>query len=328
MTRRTLGLLLTLALSLLVAPLAAEASQGGKVSRVAVLHLTSPPPAFEAFRQAMHDLGWVEGQTVVIDYWGADGRGERFDALAAEIVTSKPDVIVTGTSGAAAVTKRATSTIPIVMAVSIDPVGLGVVTSLARPGGNITGQAIFSPELSMKRLELLTEAFPGVSRVALLWNAAAGQAAIVRHLDMSQRAAQALGLHLHPIEVVAAEALEAAFQEARQARAEAVVTIQSALFYALNGRLAELGLQYRLPVVSAETGFAAAGGLMNYGDSIVEAWRRSAAQVHKILKGAQPAELPVEQPTTFELVINLKTAQALGLTIPPTLLFQATEVIR
>jgi putative tryptophan/tyrosine transport system substrate-binding protein len=328
MTRRTLGLLLTLVLSLLVAPLAAEASQGGRVYRVAVLHLTSPPPAFEAFRRAMHDLGWMEGQMFVINYWGADVRGERFDALAAEIVQSKPDVIVTGTSGAAAVTKQATSTIPIVMASSVDPVGLGVVTSLARPGGNITGQAIFSPELSMKRLEILKEAFPAVSRVALFWNAAAGKAAVVRHLDVSQRAAQALGLHLHLIEVLDAEALEAAFQEARQARADAVVTIQSALFYALNGRLAELGLKYRLPMLSAETGFAEAGGLMNYGDSIVEALRRSAAQVHKIFKGAKPADLPVEQSTTFELVINLKTAKALGLTIPPALLFQADEVLQ
>jgi putative tryptophan/tyrosine transport system substrate-binding protein len=318
-----------LVLALLCAPLtAAEAPQAGRVARVAVLHLTSPPPAFEAFRKAMHDLGWMEGQTFGIDYWGADGRGERLDALAAEIVQSRPDVIVTGTSAATAATKRATSTIPIVMAVSVDPVGLGVVTSLARPGGNITGQAIFSPELSMKRLEILKAAFPGVSRVAIFWTAAAGKAAVVRHLDASESAAQALGIHLHPIEILDADALEAAFQEARQARADAVVTIQSALFSALNGRLAELGLQYRLPVVSAETGFAAAGGLMNYGDSIVEAWRRSAAQVHKILKGAQPAELPVEQPTAFELVINLKTAQALGLTIPPTLLFQATDVIR
>jgi putative tryptophan/tyrosine transport system substrate-binding protein len=318
MAYRVIALLVTLTLANLVAPLAAEVSQGGRVYRVAVLHLTSPPPAFEAFRKAMQDLGWMEGQTCVIDYWGADGSAERLDALAAEIVKSRPDVIVTRTSGAAAVTKRATSTIPIVMAVSIDPVGLGVVTSLARPGGNITGQAIFSPELSMKRLEILKEAFPVVSRVALFWNAASGKAAVVRHLDVSQHAAQALGIHLHPTEVLDAEALDAAFQEARQARADAVVTIQSALFYALNGRLAELGLKYRLPVLSAETGFAEAGGLMNYGDSIVEAWRRSAAQVHKILKGAQPADLPVEQPTKFELVINLKTAQALGLTLPPS----------
>jgi len=300
------SIVVILVLGLLCAPLtAAEAQQAGRVYRVAVLHLTSPPPAFEAFRKAMHDLGWMEEKTFGIGYWGADGSDERLDALAAEIVKSRPDVIVTGTSGAAAVTKRATSTIPIVMAVSVDPVGLGVVTSLARPGGNITGQAIFSPELSMKRLELLKAAFPGVSRVALFWNAAAGKAAVVRHLEVSQSAAQALGIHLHPIEVLDAEALEAAFQEARKARSDAVVTIQSALFYALNGRLAELSLKYRLPVLSAETGFAEAGGLMNYGDSIVEAWRRSAAQVHKILKGAKPADLPVEQSTKFELVINL-----------------------
>jgi putative ABC transport system substrate-binding protein len=313
---------------LLAAPLAAEAQQAGRMYRVAVLHLTAPTPSVDAFRKAMHDLGWVEGRTLVIDYRGAEGKGERLDQLAAEIVTSRPEVIVTGTSGAVVAAKRATATIPIVMAVSVDPVGLGVVQSLARPGGNVTGQAILSPELSVKRLELLKEALPSLSRVAIFWNAAAGRPAVERHLQVSQDAAQALGLQLYRVEVLGAEGLDAAFQEARKARAGAVVTIQSALFSVLNGRLAELALKYRVPVLSSETGFAEAGGLMNYGDSIDDAWRRAAIQVDKVLKGAKPAELPVEQPTKFELVINLKTAKALGITVSESILLRADEVIQ
>jgi putative ABC transport system substrate-binding protein len=313
---------------LLAAPLAAGAQQGGRVYRVAVLHLTSPPPpVVDAFRMAIRDLGWIEGQTLHIDYRGADDRGEHFDLLAREIVSSRPDVIVTGTSGAAVAAKRATSTIPIVMAVSVDPVGLGVVASLARPGGNVTGQAILSPELSAKRVELLKEALPGVSRVAIFWNIGAGKPAVLRHLEVSQSAAQRLGIQLHRVEVAGADALDDAFQQARRAQCSAGVTIQSALFNALNQRLAELCIKYRLPLLSSETGFAQAGGLMNYGDSVDDAWRRSAAQVDRILKGARPADLPIEQPTKFELVINLKTAKALGLTIPPSLLLRADQVI-
>jgi len=276
----------------------------------------------------MHDLGWVEGQALLIDYRGAEGKGERLEQLAAEIVKSRPDVIVTGTSGAAVAAKRATATIPIVMAVSVDPVGLGVVQSLARPGGNVTGQAILSPELSVKRLELLKETLPNLSRVAIFWNVAAGKPAVERHLQVSQGAAQALGIQLHPVEVLGAEGLDAAFQAARKARSAAIVTTQSALFSSLNGRLAGLALKYRVPVLSSETGFAEEGGLMNYGDSIDDAWRRSAIQVDKVLRGVKPGDLPVEQPTKFELVINLKTAKALGLTIPPSVLGRADDVIQ
>jgi putative ABC transport system substrate-binding protein len=237
-------------------------------------------------------------------------------------------VIVTGTSGAAVAAKRETSTIPIVRAVSVDSVGLGVVNSLARPGGNVTGQAILSPELSVKRLELLKQALPTVSRVAMFWNAASGRPAVERHLGASQSAARVLGIHLHEVEVRDVGALDAAFQEARTTRSAAVMTIQSALFQALNRRLAELALKYRVPVLSSETGFAEAGGLMNYGDSIDGAWRRSAIQVDRVLKGAKPADLPIEQPTEFELVINLKTAKALGLTVPHSVLVRADRVIQ
>ena len=306
----------------------AGAQQMTRPYRVAVLHLTAPTPSVDAFRYAMRDLGWREGQTFTIDYRGADGNAERLDTLATEIVASRPDVIVTGTSGAAVAAKRETSTIPIVMAVSVDPVGLGVVQSLARPGGNITGQAILSPELSAKRVELLKEALPGASRVAIFWNASAGKPAVERHLQITQNAAHRLSIHLDKIEVPGAEALDAAFKDARAKRAGAAMTTQSALFSALNGRLAELSLKYRLPVLSSETGFAEAGGLMNYGDSIDGAWRRSAVQVDRILRGAKPAELPIEQPTQFELVINLKTAKALGLKIPHSLLARADRLIQ
>jgi putative ABC transport system substrate-binding protein len=314
-------------LAALAAPAVAGAQQPGRLYRVAILHLTPSTPPIAAFRDALRELGWREGQTLTIDFRSADGKAERLEALAGELVKSQPDVIVTGTSGAAVIAKRATSTIPIVMAVSVDPVGLGVVDSLARPGGNITGQAIMSPELSAKRLELLNEAFPRATRVALFWNAAAGRPAVERHLAVSQDAARALGMQLSAIEVADADSLDAAFREAKKARAGAIVTVQSALFQALNSRLAHFARHYRVPVLSAETGFAEAGGLMNYGDSLDRAWRRSASQVDKILKGASPAELPVEQPTKFELVINLKTAKALGLTIPPPLLVRADRII-
>ena len=316
-----------LGVAVLVQALVGHSQDARRIYRVAVLHLTAPTPPFDAFRKTMRELGWLEGQTLVIDYQGADGMAERLDTLAVDIVTTRPDVIVTGTSGAAVAAKRATATIPIVMAVSVDPVGLGVVESLARPGGNITGQAILSPELSVKRLELLQEALPSLSRVAIFWNAAAGKPAVERHLHVSQGAAQSLGISLLPVEVPGANALDAAFREARKARSGGVVTIQSALFHSLNGSLAELALKYRLPVLSSETGFAEAGGLMNYGDNVDGAWRRSAIQVDRVLKGAKPADLPVEQSTTFELIINLKTAKALAVTIPRSVLIRADRIL-
>jgi putative ABC transport system substrate-binding protein len=322
MIRPTLAGILALALA---AP-SAQAQLPGRVVRVAVLHLTAPTPPVDAFRAALRELGWVEGHTLVLDYRSAEGKSERLELLAREIVAAKPDLIVTGTSGAVVAARQATAAIPIVMAVAVDPVGLGVVKSLARPGGNITGQAILSPELSAKRLELLKEALPGISRVGIFWNAAAGAAAAARHVEASERAAAQLGLELRRVEV-RADTLDAAFQAVRKAQCGAVVTIQSALFHELNAQLAEAALRYRMPVLSSESGFAQVGGLMNYGDSIEGAWRRSAAQVDRILKGAKPADLPVEQPTRFELVINLKTAKTLGVTVPQSLLLRADQVI-
>jgi putative tryptophan/tyrosine transport system substrate-binding protein len=325
MTRRRF-LLMSLSGAVAV-PLGAGAQQPGRVYRVAILHLTSPTPPVRAFRSALRELGWVEGQTLAVDFRSAEGQAERLEVLAAELAASQPDVIVTGTSGAAVAAKRATATIPIVMAVSVDPVGLGVVQSLARPGANITGQAILSPELSAKRLELLNEALPRVGRVAIFWNAAAGRPAVERHLAVSQDAARTLGIQLFPVEVAGTEALDTAFRDATRVRAGAIVTVQSALFQSLNGRLARLALNHRVPVLSSESGFAEAGGLMNYGDDLDQAWRRAAVQVDRILKGASPADLPVEQPTKFQLVINLKTARSLGLMIPSALLLRADQII-
>ena len=197
----------------------------------------------------------------------------------------------------------------------------------SRPSARRPRQAILSPELSTKRLELLNEALPRVGRVAIFWNPAAGRPAVERHLAVSQDAARTLGIQLFPVEVAAAEALDTAFRDAARVRAGAIVTVQSALFQSLNGGLARLALKHRVPVLSSESGFAAAGGLMNYGDDIDQAWRRAAVQVDRILKGASPADLPVEQPTKFQLVINLKTARALGLMIPSALLLRADQII-
>ena len=223
------GFLLTSLAGALAAPPVAQAQQTGKVARVTILHLTASMPPVDAFRGALRDLGWREGQTLVIEYRGADGKADRLEELAAEIVKSRPDVIVTGTSGAALAAKKATATIPIVMAVSADPVRLGVVKSLAHPGGNVTGQAILSPELSAKRLELLREVLPRATRIAILWNAAAGRTAVERNLAVSQDAARALGLQLVEVEVVSADGLDAAYQEVGKARCNAIVTIHDRL---------------------------------------------------------------------------------------------------
>jgi putative ABC transport system substrate-binding protein len=304
---------------------AVEAQQGTKLARVAILHPSGRHPPFEAFRAALHNLGWVEGHTVTLDYHVTGESVERVTEVAQEIAQSKPDVIVTGVTLGAITMKRTTSTIPIVMAVSLDPVGQGIVKSLARPGGNITGQAIFAPEFSSKRMELLKEALPTAKRVAVFWSPA--MASAIEYLRQSEAAGRALGLNLDRIEVRHAHELEAAFRQAQRIRADAIVTIQAALFHAAAKMIADLAVKYRLPVLSSESGFAEQGGLINYGDSIVEAWRRAAAQVDKILKGAQPRDIPVEQPTKFELVINVKAARALGLTIPPSLLLRADQVL-
>jgi putative ABC transport system substrate-binding protein len=327
---RAVGCILTLTLSLLTALLAADAQLAGKVPRIGVIMQGAPPgeagDELDVFRQGLRDLGYVEGQTITLEVrWGKE-QPERYPALATDLVQLPVDVIVAAGGSPARAAQKATTTIPIVMLVGTDPVAQGLVASLARPGGNITGLTMMAHELSGKRLGLLTEAVSGLSRVALLMDAGNPNRQV--HLDDHEAAARVLGVQLLPLEVRGPDEFVGAFQMATQGHAQALLMAQGALFLRQRARLAELALASRLPTMSGETGYAEAGGLMHYGPDIPGSFRRVAVYVDKILKGAQPVDLPVEQPTTFELVINLKTAQALGLTIPSGLLFQADRVIR
>jgi ABC-type uncharacterized transport system substrate-binding protein len=316
----TIVLLVTLALGFLVAPLAAEAQPPDKVYRIGYLD-TTPMPAhlWEALLDGLRERGYSEGGNLVFERRFSEGKAERFPELAAELVRLRVDCILVSTTPAALAAKHAIQTIPIVMTTAIDPVGAGLVASLARPGGNLTGLSVLSPELSEKRLELLKEVVPGLTRVAVLWNAANPANASVWH--ETQAAARALGLLLHAQEVRGPQDLEGAFARTAQARPEALINTY-------RQPIAAFVTQQHLASVFSSKEWVVAGGLMSYGPSLPDLLRRAAAYVDKILKGAKPADLPVEQPMKFELVLNLKTAQALGLTIPPTLLFQADEVIR
>jgi putative ABC transport system substrate-binding protein len=329
MTCRTIGLLLTLALSLLVAPLVAVAQPPTHVHRIGALSSQATPgrgPFAEAFLEGMRALGYVEGQHFVLEYRAAAGHYERLPALAAELVQLKPEVIVAQGTPAALAAKDATTTIPLVTAGVADPVGSGLVASLARPGGNITGVSLLAPDLVGKQLELLKAVRPTVSRIAVLWNPTQpAHALMVRAAD---GAAPALDVQLHRVEARGPEAFDHASAAMTRADAGALLVLGDPMFFGHRSRLAELAATSRLPAVSNDRGFMEAGGLLCYGANHPDIYRRAATYVDKILKGAKPADLPVEQPMTFELVINLKTAEALGLTIPPSLLFQATEVIR
>jgi putative tryptophan/tyrosine transport system substrate-binding protein len=321
---------LIFALAIFVAPLATEAQQQGKVFRVGALTpafpISEPYPPLEAFRQGLRDLGYVEGQNLVIEYRYAEGF-ERLPELAAELVRLQVEVIVASGVPAIRAAQHTTRTIPIVMAGTADPVAAGVVASLARPGGNTTGLSFLSAELPGKRLELLKEAVPQSTRVAVLAKAA-GPYESVRWLNLTG-AARALGLHLHVVELHSAEELDSAFAAMTRAGADALIVVaDQALMDGLRGRIVDLAATSRLPAMYDWKMYVDAGGLMSYGPSLSDIFRRAATYVDKILKGAKPADLPVEQPTKFELVINLKAAQALGLTLPPTLLVLADEVIQ
>jgi len=313
-----------------VAPFAADAQRLTTVHRIGWLGGGSPPtgpnPSLEAFRQGLRDLGYVEGQNLVIEYRYAEGKFERFPALAAELVRLPVDVIVTGGVNAARAAQQATRTIPIVLAAGGDPVGLGLVASLARPGGNLTGLSLMGSELEGKRLELLKEAVPTVSRVAVLVNPSNSNT-VLQWKEM-EGAAQSLGMQLHALEVRSADELERAFATATREGAGALMVFRDFLTGTLRAQIIHLAAKGRLPVMSEEREFVDAGGLMSYSPSLADLNRRAAGYVDKILKGTKPADLPVEQPIKFELVINLKTAEALGLTIPPVVLFQADEVIK
>ena len=330
----TVGLVATLALVLLLVPLASDAQQATKVPQVGRLlsvgsPTAGPDPSFAAFRQGLRELGYVEGQNVVIADRYAEGSQERLRDLAAELARLPVDVMVAEGAAAIRAAQHATRTIPIVMAAAgDDPVRQGFVASLAHPGGNITGLSFLGEELPGKRLELLKETVPQSTRMAVLVNPA--YPAYETTMHNLTGAARALGLHLHVVEVHRADELDTAFAALTQAGADAVIVIPDAVLLntGRGGVVADLAATHRLPVMYGWREWVEAGCLISYGPSRPGMYRRVAIYVDKLLKGANPAELPVEQATTFELVINLKTAHALGLTIPPRLLFQADEVIK
>jgi len=271
------------------------------------------------------ELGWIEGKNLVVERRYAENRLERLPELAAELVRLNVEVIVaTGTLGPLAA-KRATSTIPIVMTAAGDPLGSGLVASLARPGGNVTGISLMAPDLGGKRLELLKELLPRLARVAVLWNAANPYAAIV--FKETQAAGRTLGIEVQSLEVRGPDDFDGAFDTARKQRPDALITVEDPLTFSHQKRIADFATGQQLPSLYGFREFVVAGGLMSYGANVADLFRRAASYVDKILKGAKPADLPVQQPTTFELVINVKTARALGLEIPPTLLARADEVI-
>jgi putative ABC transport system substrate-binding protein len=316
--------------SLLVAPLAAEAQQAGKVWRIGVL-AGSPPTTPEAARPwealmlRLRELGYVEGQNLVVERRWAEGRADRYHELAAELVALKPDVIIAAFTPSVSAAKRATSTIPIVMAIAGDPAGTGLVASLSRPGGNITGMSLQnSPELAGKRLELLKEAFPGLSRVGLLVNRT------LPHRDFIwrdlQRAAVSIGVKLEPFEVRGPEDFSGGLTTKGSEAFEALVVHPDPLAFNHRREIAEFGLKRKMPVAAAY-GFAEAGCLMSFDAHWPDLFRKAATYVDRILKGAKPGDLPIEQPTEFKVIINLKTAKAIGLTIPPSLLARANQVI-
>jgi putative tryptophan/tyrosine transport system substrate-binding protein len=321
--------LIILALGIFVAPLASDAQQAEKVPRVGVLMAVSAPTTKlfdEVFRQGLGELGYVEGENIALEYRVAEGQYERLPALAAELVGVPVDVLVTWGTPAALAAKHATSTIPVVFTAVADPILSGLVTSFARPGGNLTGVTHIPSELDTKRLQLLKEALPSTSRVAVLWHP--DFPPNVESVPELKRAAQALRVELYLVAYRGAQEFESAVAAMRRDGAEALFVMPHPTTSGQAARLAALAAANRLPAIAPYQHFAEEGGLMAYGGSFADMYRRAPVLVDKILKGAQPSELPVERPMRFDFVINLKTAQALGLTIPQSSLFQATEVIQ
>jgi putative tryptophan/tyrosine transport system substrate-binding protein len=329
MMRRIIALLITLALSFLVAPLTAQAQSPAKVWRLGFLSGEPPTeslPVVVPFFEGLRTLGYVEGQNLTIERRWAEPREHRLPDLGAELVQLRVDCLVAMTWAAVEAAQHATTTIPIVMIINSDPVEGGLVASLARPGGNITGFSPMTPELAGKRLELLQEVVPGLTHVAVLWEPAVPAKAL--EFSKTQVAAHALGVHVHSLEVRRPDDFEAAFAAATREHASALLTLGSPMTVINRTRILDFATRTRLPAMYDKKEFVQDGGLIAYLPSAREQGERTAAYVDKILKGAKPSDLPVEQPTKFELVINLKTAQALGLMLPPTLLFQADELIR
>jgi putative ABC transport system substrate-binding protein len=315
----------TLVVGLLAAPLAAATQPRDGVPRIGVLLNSSGTSNLQDLREGLRELGYSEGQTIVLDVLSAEGRLDRLPALAAELVRRKVDVIVASGPQGVGAARRATASVPIVMGRMDDVDAHGFVTNLARPGGNITGLSFQTGELAGKWVHLLKEATPALSRLAVIWDKSGTR----NQLTMAQEAARALGLGTRVLELGGAPGLDGVVAAARGGGAEGLVVLASPAITAAQVRLATLAVQSKLPAIYYNRGFAEAGGLLSYGPRASDFnWRRAAVFVDKILKGAKPADLPVEQPTTFELVINLKTARALGLTISPSVLARADEVIQ
>jgi ABC-type uncharacterized transport system substrate-binding protein len=313
---------------LLAVPLAAQAQQAGKVYRVAVLCPTRcEGDSYEAFRQGLRDSGWVEGHNVLLDARGAEGESGRLRMLAEELLRAQPDVMVAIAPQPVRATKDATSTVPIVMVAVADPVLIGLVPSLARPGSNLTGVATLAGRgLIAKQIALLKELVPAASRIAVFWNSKneIHRANLPEELP---QAADMLGVQLQMIDVREVAEVEAAFDAAVRGRADALLVVGDPITFAPAARVPERALRARLPAIYLSRAMAVAGGLVTYGPDFLEIYRRAGGYVDRILRGAKPADMPIEQPTKFELIINLKTAKALGLTIPPSLLARANQVI-
>ena len=318
-----------IAVALVAVGVIAEAQQSTKVPRIGFLtgvSLSANSGRTEAFRQGLRDLGYVEGKNIFIEWRSAEGKADRLPGLAAELVRLKVEVIVTGGSTSNRAAKEATTTIPIVMARDDDPVGSGFVASLARPGGNITGLSTLAPELSGKRVELLTEVAPRLFRVAVFGTSTRpGNAQALKEIEL---AAGALGVKLQYLDVLGPKDIETAFQAASKGRAGAVLVLESAITFSQRTQVVDLAAKNRLTAVYGPPEYVEAGGLMSYGVNINDLFRRAATYVDKILKGTKPADLPVEQPTKFEFIINLKAAKQIGVTIPQSVLFRADKVIK
>ena len=314
---------------LLALPFPAQAQQPTKIPRIGYLttvSLSAISARIEAFRQGLRELGYVEGKNIVIEYRSAEGKPDRVPALAAELVRLKVDIIVTTGSAPTRAAKEATSTIPIVMTNDADPVATGFVASLARPGGNITGLSTLSPELSGKRLEMLREVVPKLSRVAVLGTSTMpGYAQVLKDLEL---AAGALKVKLQYLEVLEPNDIETAFRAATKGRAQAVLMLPGPVLISQRTQVVDLAVKNRLPAIYWRSDFVEAGGLMVYGVNLNDLDRRAATFVDKILKGRTPADLPVEQPMKFEFIINLKAAKQIGLTLPPNVLYEADRIIK
>jgi len=318
-----IGLLVGLAL---VSVRSAEAQQAQKVPHIGYMRFIEVPVYDSAFRKGLNELGYIEGQNIHIEYRFAGGSIERLAEFAAELVRLNVDVIVAGSTQSIDAAKRATKTIPIVFPVTFDPVESGFVASLARPGGNLTGLSTVNPDAAAKRVELIQEVMPRISRLAVLRNPTNSGSRFP--LKETEAGAKRLGIRLQILEARSPDDLEGAFRAATKEQANALIVLADALFFAQRGRLGNLGVKHRLPAMFDDAQSVDAGGLISYGASLTDLFRRAAGYVDKILKGARPADLPVEQPMKFELIINLKTAKQIGLTMPPNVLARADKVIR